>query len=172
MRRRDFIRIVVGSALGLPFAARAQQPGRMRHIGYLNVGAENDPEIQTLTRELTQRLQELGWSSGRNVLIDFRFGGSNPMQISRLAAELVEGHPDLIIASGTAGAAALRQQSLSIPIVFVQVVDPVLAGFVTNLAWPEGNITGFTNFEFFGRRKVAAAPEGICACYQQNCGGF
>ena len=70
------------------------------------------------------------------------------MRISQLATELVEGHPDLIIASGTAGAAALRQQSLSIPIVFVQVVDPVLAGFVTNLARPEGNITGFTNFEF------------------------
>jgi putative tryptophan/tyrosine transport system substrate-binding protein len=148
MRRRDFIRIVVGSAVGFPFAARAQQPDRVRHIGYLNVGAENDPEIQTLTRELTQRLQELGWSSGRNVLIDFRFGGSDPMRISQLATELVEGHPDLIIASGTAGAAALRQQSLSIPIVFVQVVDPVLAGFVTNLARPEGNITGFTNFEF------------------------
>jgi putative ABC transport system substrate-binding protein len=148
MRRRDFIRIVVGSAVGFPFAARAQQPDRVRHIGYLNVGAENDPEIRTLTRELTQRLQELGWSSGRNVLIDFRFGGSDPMRISQLATELVEGHPDLIIASGTAGAAALRQQSLSIPIVFVQVVDPVLAGFVTNLARPEGNITGFTNFEF------------------------
>jgi putative tryptophan/tyrosine transport system substrate-binding protein len=147
MRRRDFIRIV-GSATAWPLAARAQQPERIRRIGYLNVGAENDPEIQTLTRELTQRLQELGWTSGRNVLIDFRFGGSDPMRISQLATELVEGHPDLIIASGTAGAAALRQQSLSIPIVFVQVVDPVLAGFVTNLARPEGNITGFTNFEF------------------------
>jgi len=148
MRRREFIKAIFGLAVAIPFAARAQQPDRIRHIGYLNVGAESDPEIQTLTRELTQRLQELGWSSGRNVLIDFRFGGSDPMQISRLAAELVEGHPDLIIASGTAGAAALRQQSLSIPIVFVQVVDPVLAGFVTNLARPEGNITGFTNFEF------------------------
>src|SRR6516225_3029264 len=138
MRRREFIKAIFGLAVAIPFAARAQQPDRIRHIGYLNVGAESDPEIQTLTRELTQRLQELGWSSGRNDLIDFRFGGSDPMQISRLAAELVEGH----------GAAALRQQSLSIPIVFVQVVDPVLAGFVTNLARPEGNITGFTNFEF------------------------
>jgi putative ABC transport system substrate-binding protein len=148
MRRRDFVIGIVGSAVAVPFAAHAQQPDRLRHIGYLNVGAESDPEIQTLTSELTQRLQELGWSNGRNVLIDFRFGGSDPMRISQLATELVEGHPDLIIASGTAGAAALRQQSLSIPIVFVQVVDPVLAGFVTNLARPEGNITGFTNFEF------------------------
>ena len=121
MRRRDFIRIVVGSAVGFPFAARAQQPDHVRHIGYLNAGAESDPEIQTMTRELTQRLQELGWSSGSNVLIDFRFGGSDPMRISQLATELVEGHPDLIISSGTAAAAALRQQSLSIPIVFVQV---------------------------------------------------
>ena len=148
MRRRDFIRIVVGSAVGFPFAARAQQPDRVRHIGYLNVGAESDPEIQTLTRELTQRLQELGWSSGRNVLIDFRFGGSDPMRISQLATELVEGHPDVIFAIGAPAAAALRQQTLSIPIIFAQVADPVSAGFVTNLARPEGNITGFTNFEF------------------------
>src|SRR6516225_1525677 len=121
MRRRDFIRIVVGSAVGFPFAARAQQPDRVRHIGYLDAGAESDPERQTMTRELTQRLQEMGWSSGRNVLIDLRFGGSDPMRISQLATELVEGHPDLIISSGTAAAAAWRQQSLSIPIVFVQV---------------------------------------------------
>jgi len=148
MRRREFIKVLVGSASIWPLAAHAQQPDRVRHIGYLNVTEENDPQNQTMIGEFTQRLQELGWTSGRNVLIDFRFGGSDPMRISQLATELVEGHPDLIIASGTAGAAALRQQSLSIPIVFVQVVDPVLAGFVTNLARPEGNITGFTNFEF------------------------
>jgi len=148
MRRREFIKVLAGSASIWPLAAHAQQPDRVRHIGYLNVTEENDPQNQTMIGEFTQRLQELGWTSGRNVLIDFRFGGSDPMRISQLATELVEGHPDLIIASGTAGAAALRQQSLSIPIVFVQVVDPVLAGFVTNLARPEGNITGFTNFEF------------------------
>jgi putative ABC transport system substrate-binding protein len=97
---------------------------------------------------LTQPLQELGWTSGGNVRIDFRFGGADAMRTSVQATELVEGHPDVIIAVGLAAAAALRQQSLSIPIVFVQVADPVSAGFVTNLARPEGNITGFTNFEF------------------------
>ena len=147
MKRREFITLVSGAA-AWPLAARAQQPERVRRIGFLSVVAESDPEIQAGIRELTQRLQELGWTSGRNVRIDFRFGGADPMRISMQATELVEGHPDVIIASGLAAAAALRQQTLSIPIVFVQVADPVSAGFVTNLARPEGNITGFTNFEF------------------------
>jgi putative ABC transport system substrate-binding protein len=93
-------------------------------------------------------LQELGWTSGHNVRIDFRFGGADAMRVSMLATELVEGHPDVIIGVGFVAAAALRQQSLSVPIVFLRVVDPVSAGFVTNLAQPEGNITGFSNFEF------------------------
>jgi putative ABC transport system substrate-binding protein len=147
MKRREFITLVSGAA-AWPLAARAQQPERVRRIGFLSVVAESDPEIQTSIRELTQRLQELGWTSGRNVRLDFRFGGADPMRISMQATELVEGQPDVIIASGLAAAAALRQQTLSIPIIFVQVADPVSAGFVTNLARPEGNITGFTNFEF------------------------
>jgi putative ABC transport system substrate-binding protein len=148
MRRREFIKVIAGSAAAWPLAARAQQDDRVRRIGFLHSSAENDPENQTWVGELTRRLQELGWTSGRNVRIDFRFGEADAMRISRLATELVEEHPDVIIAVGLPAAAALRQQSLSIPIVFVQVVDPVSAGFVTNLARPEGNITGFTNFEF------------------------
>jgi putative ABC transport system substrate-binding protein len=148
MRRRDFIKIIVGTTAVWPLAARAQQDDRVRRIGFLSSIAESDPENQTWIGELKQRLQELGWTSGRNVRIDFRFSDADAMRISMLASELVEGHPDVIIASGTPAAAALRQQSLSIPIIFVQVVDPVSAGFVTNLARPEGNITGFTNFEF------------------------
>jgi putative ABC transport system substrate-binding protein len=148
MRRRDFIKIIVGTTAAWPSAARAQQDDRVRRIGFLSSIAESDPENQTWIGELKQRLQGLGWTSGRNVRIDFRFSDADAMRISMLASELVEGHPDLIIASGTPAAAALRQQSLSIPIIFVQVVDPVSAGFVTNLARPEGNITGFTNFEF------------------------
>ena len=147
MKRREFITLVSGAA-AWPLAARAQQPERVRRIGFLSVVAESDPEIQAGIKELMQHLQELGWTSGRNVQIDFRFGGADPMRISMQATELVEGQPDVIIASGLAAAAALRQQTLSIPIVFVQVADPVSAGFVTNLARPEGNITGFTNFEF------------------------
>jgi putative ABC transport system substrate-binding protein len=148
MWRRDFIKVIVGLAAARPIVARAQHDDRVRRIGFLSVVAQSDPEIQASIKQLTQRLQELGWTSGRNVQIDFRFGGADPMRISTQATELVEGHPDVIIASGLAAAAALRQQTLSIPIIFVQVADPVSAGFVTNLARPEGNITGFTNFEF------------------------
>src|SRR5262249_19303594 len=144
MRRRNFIQVIAGSAAAWALAAGAQQSGRVRRIGFLSSIAENDPENQTWIGELTQRLQELGWTSGGSVRIDFRFGGADAMRTSVQATELVEGHPDVIIAVGLAAAAALRQHSLSIPIVFVQVADPVSAGFVTNLARPEGNITGFT----------------------------
>src|SRR5215469_8532327 len=148
MRRRDFIVLASGAATGWPLAAGAQQDDRVRRIGFLSPIAENDPEVQTWVGEFTRRLQELAWADGRNVRIDFRFGRSDAMRISTLATELVEEHSDVIIAIGSPAAAALRQQSLSLPIVFVQVVDPVSVGFVTNLARPEGNITGFTNFEF------------------------
>src|SRR6516225_2803659 len=146
-RRRDFITLL-SVAAAWPLAARAQQPERMRRIGLLSVFAESDPEGQALIRELMQGLQELGWVNGRNARIDFRFGGADAAHISTLATELIELRPDVVLASGALAATALRQQTLSIPIVFVQVVDPVSAGFVTNLARPEGNITGFTNFEF------------------------
>jgi len=137
-----------GAAVAWPLAARAQQAGAMPRIGLLSVFAESDPEGQALIKELMQGLQELGWVNGRNVRIDFRFGGVDAAHISTLATELIELRPDVVLASGALAATALRQQTLSIPIVFVQVVDPVSAGFVTNLARPEGNITGFTNFEF------------------------
>ena len=123
MRRRDFITLAGGSAVAWPLTARAQQDDRVRRIACLRALAESDPEIQSLIRAFTQRLQELGWASGRNVRIDLRFGEADPMRISMLATELVEGHPDVIVASGLPAAAALRQQSLSIPIIFVQVAD-------------------------------------------------
>jgi putative ABC transport system substrate-binding protein len=148
MRRREFITLSGVAALAWPFAARAQQPGGMPRIGLLSVFAENDPEPQAWNRELLQRLQELGWANGRNVQIEFRFAGGDEARLWSLATELIELRPDMIIAVTTVAAAALRQQTLSIPIVFVLVADPVAQGFVTNLARPEGNITGFTNFEF------------------------
>jgi ABC-type uncharacterized transport system substrate-binding protein len=147
MRRREFITLL-GGASALPLAARAQQPGGMPRIGLLSVFAENDPEPQAWNRELLQRLQELGWANGRNVQIEFRFAGGDEARVWSLATELIELRLDMIIAVTTVAAAALRQQTLSIPIVFVLVADPVALGFVTNLARPEGNITGFTNFEF------------------------
>jgi putative ABC transport system substrate-binding protein len=147
MRRREFITLL-GGASALPLAARAQQPSGMPRIGLLSVFAENDPEPQAWNRELLERLQELGWANGRNVQIEFRFAAADEARLWSLATELIELRPDMIIAVTTKAAAALRQQTLSIPIVFVLVADPVGQGFVTNLARPEGNITGFTNFEF------------------------
>ena len=148
MRRREFIALLGGAAAVWPLAARAQQGGGVRRVGALSTLAESDLEVQSWIRELVQRLQELGWTNGRNVQVDFRFGEANAARTSMLAAELIELRPNVVVASGALAATALRQQTLSIPIVFVHVVDPVSAGFVTNLARPEGNITGFTNFEF------------------------
>jgi len=147
IRRRKFITLLGGAAAAWPVAARAQQGERVRRIGFLTPNAESDPESQTWIKELMQRLTELGWTSGGNIRIDYRFGADVPL-MARAANELIELRPDVLLASGMPAAAALRQWTLSIPIVFVQVVDPVAGGFVTNLARPEGNITGFTNFEF------------------------
>ena len=146
MRRRKFIAFLGGWAVAWPPIARAQQGERVRRVGFLSVIAESDLEVQSWIREFLQRLQELGWTNGRNIQVDFRFSDADATRISIVAAELIELRPDVVFAVGTA-AAALRQQTLSIPIVFVQVVDPVSGGLVTNLARPEGNITGFTNFE-------------------------
>src|SRR5215472_4849097 len=125
MRRRQFIMLLGGAVAAWPLAARAQQPGAMPRIGLLSVFAESDPEGQALIRELIQRLQGLGWTNGRNVQVEFRFAGEDAARISTLASELIELRPDVVLASGALAATALRQQTLSIPIVFVQVVDPV-----------------------------------------------
>jgi putative tryptophan/tyrosine transport system substrate-binding protein len=147
MRRREFIS-VLGSAAAWPLAVRAQQSERTQRIGFLSGVPESDPEIQSWAKGFVQRLEELGWVNGRNLRIDTRFGDADATRLSTLATELVELGPHVILASGGPAASALRQHTLSVPIVFVQVADPVSAGFVTNLARPEGNITGFTNFEF------------------------
>jgi putative ABC transport system substrate-binding protein len=147
MRRRNFITLLCGGA-AWPLTAWAQQTNRVRRIGVLTPNAENDPESQTWIKELTQRLTELGWTSGGNITIDYRFGNADAPLLAKAANELIELRPNVLLAVGTPAAAALRQWTLSIPIVFVQVADPVAGGFVTNLARPEGNITGFANFEF------------------------
>src|ERR1700730_16111832 len=147
MRRREFISLLGGAAAAWPLAAGGQQIDRVRRVGFLTPVAESDPEAQNWINALTHHLEGLGWMNG-NIRIDYRFGNANVSFLEKTANELVELHPDVILAGGAPAAAALRQWTLSIPIVFAQVADPVSAGFVTNLARPEGNITGFTNFEF------------------------
>jgi putative ABC transport system substrate-binding protein len=147
VRRREFI-AALGGAAAWPVVARAQQSERMRRIGFLTSIPENDSEGRSLIAALTRGLQELGWTEGRNVQIEYRFGEGDAVRMPNLAKELIEWKPDVVVAATPSATAAIRQQSLSIPTVFVQVSDPVSAGFVTNLAHPEGNLTGFTTFEF------------------------
>jgi putative ABC transport system substrate-binding protein len=147
MRRRDFI-AGLGVAAAWPGIAPAEQSDQMRRVAYVTSSSENDPEAQRWTAAFRKGLEERGWIEGRNVHIDYRFGGGDASTLPKLARELVQLRPDVIVAATTTAASAARQQTLSIPIIFVQVPDAVSAGYVTNLARPEGNITGFTNFEF------------------------
>jgi putative ABC transport system substrate-binding protein len=149
MKRREFITLI-GGAAGWPLAARAQQGERMRRIGVLMHLPENDPETQARVRALLEGLQQLGWTDGRNVRIDYRFGAADVDRSRRYAAELIALAPDVIQASGTGPVAALQQASRTVPIVFVQIPDPVNAGFVESLSRPGGNATGFTVWEEFG----------------------
>jgi ABC-type uncharacterized transport system substrate-binding protein len=148
MRRREFISLLGGATTAWPFATRAQQPDRIRRVGFLISNAETDQEARNWITAFERRFAELGWTDGRNVRIEYRFGGGDATRMPQLAKELLELRPDAVLAATMVAATAVRQQTLSIPIVFVQVADAVSAGFVTNLARPEGNITGITNFEF------------------------
>ena len=145
MRRRDFITLVGGSAAAWPLALHAQQSGQMRRIGVLMPYARDNPEAQARITAFLQGLQTLGWTEGRNLQIEYRWGIGDPQ---KAAAELVALSPDVIFANGTPAVAALQQATRSVPIVFAQVADPVSTGFVASLAKPGGNITGFTNFDY------------------------
>ena len=146
MRRREFIGLL-GGAAAWPLVARAQQAERVRRIGVL-MGIANDPEGQARVAAFVQRLQELGWTDGRNVRIDTRWGSGDAERIRRYAAELAALAPDVILAAGSPAVAALQQTTRSVPIVFANVIDPVGAGFIDSLAQPGGNTTGFTLFEY------------------------
>jgi putative ABC transport system substrate-binding protein len=147
MRRRDFLSVIGGAAVAWPLAARAQQPGRMRRIGVLAGIAERDPEWQDRIKAFLLRLQQLGWQSGRNIEIDYRYAVGDSEKIRAATKEIVAIAPDVIMTMSNPVLAALLRETRSIPIVFVQVADPVGSGFVSSLARPGGNVTGFTNFE-------------------------
>jgi len=136
-----------GAALVWPFTGHAQAPARTPRIGVLMSTAEGDSEGQARVATLMQALQALGWTDGRNIRIDLRWGAGDAKQAQVLAAELVGLAPDLILANAGQALKAVQGATRTIPIVFVQVNNPVEGGFVANLAHPGGNITGFTSFE-------------------------
>jgi putative tryptophan/tyrosine transport system substrate-binding protein len=148
MRRREFITTLIGAAAAWPIAVRAQQGERMRRIGVLTNLSEDDPEAQRLVATFREGLAQLGWTEGRNLRIDYRWSAGDIERIRRYAAELVALGPDVILAYGGSVVGPLQQVSSTVPIVFVEVIDPVGAGFVTSLARPGGNATGFSLFEF------------------------
>jgi putative ABC transport system substrate-binding protein len=148
MRRREFITLIGGAAAAWPLAVQAQQPERMQRIGVLMNLAENDPESQARFAAFVQGLQQLGWTNGRNVRIDTRWGASDADRFRRYAAELVTLAPDVILATSTAVVTALQQATRTVPIVFVLVIDPVGGGLVASLARPGGNTTGFSIYEY------------------------
>jgi len=148
MRRRDFIKAVAGSAAAWPLAVRAQQSERKRRVGVLMGLAADDPEAQDRIAAFEQGLQQLGWTDGGNLQIDYRRGAGESDPTRKYAAELVALAPDVILASGGSVVGALLQATRTVPIVFTQTLDPVAAGFVSSLARPGGNATGFTTAEY------------------------
>ena len=148
MRRREFITLVSGAAAAWPLAARAQQIERVRRVGVLMVLAADDPESAARNAAFLQSLQQLGWTDGRNLQIDYRWGAGDSERIRKFAAQLVALAPDVILATGGSSMGPLQQASHTVPIVFVNVTDPVGAGFVASLRRPDGNSTGFTSIEY------------------------
>ena len=151
VRRREFITLLGGAAAAWPLAARAQQGERMRRIAVLGGGTErdvSDPRLQPNTAAFLQGLQQLGWTDGRNVKIDYRWPAADADKARTYAAELVALAPEVILAVGTPSLVPLLQATRAVPIVFVAVSDPVGAGYVDSLARPGGNATGFMVFEY------------------------
>ncbi len=148
MRRREFISLVGGAAAAWPLAARAQQSERMRRIGVLQLLADDDPEVVTRQAAFEHALQALGWTAGRNVRIDYRSAKGDANQLPKYAAELVALAPDVILTGGSITVTSVLRATRTIPIVFVQVVDPVGGGLVESLARPGGNATGFNSYEY------------------------
>jgi putative tryptophan/tyrosine transport system substrate-binding protein len=147
MRRRDAL-VLLGAAAAWPMAAKAQQREHVHRIGLLNILGKDDPEAQARTTIFEQTLAELGWTVGRDLKIETRQIGGDVENLRRYATELVALEPDAILSVGSITVAPLQQLTRTIPIVFVNVPDPVGAGFVESMAHPGGNITGFSNFEY------------------------
>ena len=148
MKRREFITLLGGAAAGWPLAARAQQGARMRRIAVLSALPPDDPEWQTRLAAFHQALGERGWTIGRNIRIEYSVGAANDAQMRQRAAALLALEPDIILVNGITAMQPVIDATRSVPIVFMNVVDPVGAGHVASLARPGGNVTGFAQFEY------------------------
>jgi putative tryptophan/tyrosine transport system substrate-binding protein len=157
--RRELL-AALGGAAAWPLAARAQQPGRMRHIAILMLTAD-DADGQARITALREGLEKLGWTEGRNLRIDTRWAAGDTDRMRTYVTELLQANPDAILANGSPAVAALRQETRSIPIVFAAVIDPLGQSFVSNLARPGSNITGFTNMEFTVLGKMLELLKGM-----------
>jgi putative ABC transport system substrate-binding protein len=174
LNRRAFV-TALGGAAAWPLAGRAQPPERMRRVGVLMLWSKNDPFSQKSRSAFEQALGRFGWVEGKNIRIDYRFASGDPALFKTYAAELVGFMPDAILTSTTPGVAALREQTRTIPIVFVLVADPVGQGFVQSLARPGGNVTGFTSFDtaLMGKwlqllREVAPGVTRVAAIFNPD----
>jgi len=147
MRRREFIRLT-GGAAAWPLVAQAQQPEQLRLIGVLMNRAADDADGRARLASFQQAMKDLGWSEGRNIRIDIRWGENDVNRTGKYAAELVALAPDIVLATGTVSVAAMQHVTRTLPVVFAGVADPVGAGLVDTLARPGGNVTGFMNFEY------------------------
>jgi putative ABC transport system substrate-binding protein len=147
IRRREFTTLLGGAALAWPLAARAQQGDRVRRIGVLTVGDENDPLFKPRLSAFTQALAGLGWTEGRNVRMDLRWYGDDINRMGALAQELVGLQPDIIVTNATPPTVAIQRETRTIPIVFTSAADPVASGIVPRLDRPGGNVTGFASLE-------------------------
>ena len=148
MKRREFISLLGGAAAAWPMAARGQQPERMRRIGVLINLTADDPQSQARIAVLLKGLQQFGWAEGLNIRIDYRWGSGDVNRLRNYAAELIALAPDVVLAGGSEAAATFQQASRNLPIVFVNVADPVGAAYVDSLSRPGGNATGLVLFEY------------------------
>jgi putative ABC transport system substrate-binding protein len=148
MRRRELITILGGAAVVWPLTASAQQPGPMRRIGVLMAGVATEGSMQSYLMEFTETLRRAGWTEGQNLRIDVRWNAGDAELARTYAAQLIGLMPDVILVSSSANLTVIRQATSTVPVVFVQVSDPVVQGFVPSLTHPGGNITGFSQYEF------------------------
>jgi putative tryptophan/tyrosine transport system substrate-binding protein len=161
MKRREFITLLSGAAAAWPLEARAQEP---RRVGVLMNGVAADPVLQSYLRAFTEQLSKLGWIEGKNLHLDYRWSAGDAALTRAYAAEMISLAPSVILSMGTSNLTALQRLSPAAPIVFIQVADPVAQGFVTNIAHPGANVTGFTDYEVtFGGRWLDLLKEMVPA---------